>query len=396
MNILMVIYSPLGLGGAEVSTLSLAEELQKRGHAVYIASTEGYPRITTLRFSKYRKIPLYSIHNLYLKNFLTMTIRKKKIDIVHAQDRLTSVPAILAAEMCNIPCVVHFRDYWFACPKSSCLRKDFKECTACKIIDITKCSNTWYRIPWDVRKSLYLRKCRKILNRADAKIAVSTAVKQKLKELRIHDNIKVIHNGRHAPPRLKQSKKDGTEINIVFFGSFFETKGIRNIIQVMKNIVETNSNVRFTMVGDGPLYNEVQQFIRHYNLNQFSTLGKLRHEEVWEVYQSADIVVLPSIWAEPFSGVILETMFSGKPIVASNKGGMLDVISDGQTGFLVNPLDLRQWEQQIQTLIDSQELRENMGRNALVRAKEFTPEKIAEQTELVYSDVVRKRGGTAP
>ena len=64
MKILFTVYAPLGYGGAEVSMKLLAEGLKKRGHDVIIASTGTYSGFKTYKFRRFRKAPLFYVHNL--------------------------------------------------------------------------------------------------------------------------------------------------------------------------------------------------------------------------------------------------------------------------------------------------------------------------------------------
>ncbi len=388
MNILFVVYSPLGLGGAEVSTLTLAQELKTRGHNIFIASTGNYPGIETFLFRTYKKIPFYPIHTLYLKHFLKKIIKEKNIQIIHAQDRLTSIASIKAAQETGIKSVVHFRDYWFACPKSTCLRNDLKECSSCPIKDLSQCSSSLYRIPWDFYKLLYLRASRKTLEEANLKIGISSSVTQKLAQIGVTKNVYVLHNSRHLPQDVETTAKPKNELTITFFGSFFPTKGITMIIEIMKNIVQKNKNVHFLMVGDGPLYPTVQEFIQKNNLDRFKLLGRVPHDKTWSIYSMTDIVVFPSIWSEPFSGIPLECMFMGKPIIASNRGGTVDAVEDDKTGFLIDPSNTQLWEERIQLLIDNPTLRTKMGHAAKLKSKEFSPEKMVVKIEALYATLL--------
>ena len=130
MNILITIYHSLGYGGAEVSTSLLAKQLEKLGNKVIIASTQPYDGLDTKLFKKF-KLPFYGYQEFYLSKFLRKLIKKENIDIVYPQDRFTSIPAIIAAKRENKKVIVHFRDSWYACPRSSCLAPDFENYDIC-------------------------------------------------------------------------------------------------------------------------------------------------------------------------------------------------------------------------------------------------------------------------
>ena len=66
MKILFTVYHPLGFGGAEISTKTLAEALKNQGHEIIIAATKPYEGITSYCFKAYKKIPWFRYHNMYL------------------------------------------------------------------------------------------------------------------------------------------------------------------------------------------------------------------------------------------------------------------------------------------------------------------------------------------
>ena len=111
MKVLFTTYSGLGVGGAEVSMRLLAKGLRDRGHEVWIASSGDYEY--GIKFKKFRKIPSYSWHNRYLERVFSKIVKERSIELIHAQDRLTSIAAIRVAKRFKIPIVIHFRDYWF-------------------------------------------------------------------------------------------------------------------------------------------------------------------------------------------------------------------------------------------------------------------------------------------
>src|SRR3989344_7298729 len=188
MKILFTVYAPLGYGGAEVSMKLLAEGLKKRGHDVIIASTGSYPGFKTYKLRRFRRAPLFYVHNLYLSSFLSKIIKKENIDIIHAHDRSTIPGAIIAAKKCGIKSVIHFRDYWFVCPKSSCLMPNYKECYHCNLINLLKCSSI-LRLPWNLYKYIYLKSIRNLLKQSDVKVAISSVISERLNSCGIKDSV---------------------------------------------------------------------------------------------------------------------------------------------------------------------------------------------------------------
>lgn len=105
--------------------------------------------------------------------------------------------------------------------------------------------------------------------------------------------------------------------------------------------------------------------------------GWLSQKELAELYKTAYICVVPSAWHEPFGLVALEAMASGVPVIASDVGGLRDIVRDNVTGYLVPINDSEALAQKIEYLLDHPEVREKMGKLAReVATEEFDWNKI--------------------
>ena len=87
------------------------------------------------------------------------------------------------------------------------------------------------------------------------------------------------------------------------------------------------------------------------------------------VYRDADIVVVPSIWMEPFGIVAVEAMASGVPVIASRVGGLQNIVVDGETGFLFEPGNVIELMEKLEILLDNSVLREAMGKKGRGRVQ---------------------------
>mgnify|MGYP001574491632 CR=1 FL=1 len=167
MKILFVTYHGLGFGGAEVSTKYLARGLQERGHEVIFVSHGQYEGFRNYFLKRFTFLP-FSLQRMYVRKVVKKVIQKEHPDIVHVHDRLTSVGAVQAAKALKIPVVVHFRDYWAVCPRSSCMAPDgfaYERCTPAVIFK----HYPFYRWSLELYKLFSLRKARRVVNQADVK-----------------------------------------------------------------------------------------------------------------------------------------------------------------------------------------------------------------------------------
>jgi glycogen(starch) synthase len=109
------------------------------------------------------------------------------------------------------------------------------------------------------------------------------------------------------------------------------------------------------------------------------------HDEIVTLMRSARAVVVPSIVPDSCPTVVLEAMAAARPVVASATGGILDLVTDGETGILVPPGDPAALAAALQRVIDDPLLGETMGKAALERAHLFTMTAVIEQLETIYA-----------
>lgn len=126
-----------------------------------------------------------------------------------------------------------------------------------------------------------------------------------------------------------------------------------------------------------------------------SFLGPQDQERLPYFYAAAEICVLPSRY-ESFGMVALEAMACGRPVIASQVGGLPAFIQDSLTGFLVPRGNETVVAEKIRTLLNHASLRRRMGKEGRVKAEEFGWEKIARQMISLYGTCAEKRKGGSP
>jgi len=126
---------------------------------------------------------------------------------------------------------------------------------------------------------------------------------------------------------------------LVCVASLVPAKGHEYLIEAMKVISKQREDVVLMLVGSGFFATKLLKKIRKLNLEKkVSILGRRPHEEIPLWMNAADIIVLPSI-SESFGTVIPEALACGKPVVASQVGGIPEIIKNEELGFLVKPRD---------------------------------------------------------
>lgn len=110
-------------------------------------------------------------------------------------------------------------------------------------------------------------------------------------------------------------------------------------------------------------------------------------------YKASDIFVLPSTRKHESFGIVnLEAMACGLPIVASKIGGVPDIVKDGENGLLVPPRDSEALADAIIYLLENEDVRRKMSKRGREMVKNYSWDKIAEQYEEVYEEVLGNAG----
>ena len=112
------------------------------------------------------------------------------------------------------------------------------------------------------------------------------------------------------------------------------------------------------------------------------------HDAVMEAWRRSSMALVPSTWAEPFGIVAIEAMAYGRPVIASDIGGLRDIVVDGETGFRVVPGDPAALRQAIGRLLADPELREWMGCAGQRKVAEFRASAVVPRIEQAYRAVI--------
>lgn len=236
----------------------------------------------------------------------------------------------------------------------------------------------------------YFGSQRDFIRKSNKIIAVSSAVKESvLSETFVNDSkVEVIFNGVDESTFSKYKHQAPEKTSIIYVGRVIRSKGIFNLIDALKGT--DFDDVLLNIVGTGEDLGEVKNLVYKYKLeNRVKFYGQLPPADVVPALFKNDIFVLPSLRIEGFPMTLVEAMFAGLPIVASNIGGISDAVLQNETGYLVAPGDIEALAHNLQLLIKNKDLREKFGYNAKARAnREFTLGKMLDKYERVIKEVL--------
>jgi len=217
------------------------------------------------------------------------------------------------------------------------------------------------------------------LNSSHKSIAVSEDLAKKMRLL-VNDENKVIvlrngvdthifHPGENKKLRYKFGIKDD-EILILFVGYLDTFKGIYELINSFQEISAENKNVKLLMVGGGPKKEDLLDNVIKMNLeDNVIFTGMIEHQKIHKYYQAADIFVLPS-YTEGLPISVLEAMACGLPVVATNVGGIPEVITDGLGGFLVSPKSEKELIKKLNIILTNKYIRMQFVQKSLERIED--------------------------
>lgn len=219
----------------------------------------------------------------------------------------------------------------------------------------------------------------------DTQVAVSHAVRRRLEKYLvqriIRKPVRVIYNSIPFPQQLPETrnfdKAPSEKFIIGTAARLEEQKGLAYLIEAASLVCKQYPNVRFLIAGEGELRSLLQDKIVQLDLSRHVyLLGK--HPNIYEFLGQLDLFVLPSLW-EGLPTVILEAMFAGVPLIATNIPGTDELIEDGVNGWLVSPQNPIQLAEKIIEAIRSPHLRKRFVEAGREKVMNFSMDKIANQ-----------------
>lgn len=162
-----------------------------------------------------------------------------------------------------------------------------------------------------------------------------------------------------------------TEITIGVVSRLDKIKGMDLVVPSFQKTYSQFNNVRLLVVGDGPLRKQMEDQTKYYNLTQVCDfVGRINGEELIPFYDKIDILLMPSR-SEGFGLTAIEGMARGSVVIASNVGGLPEIITDGKTGLLHKLEDINDISLKILYLIKNIEILQQMSVNALKEVNKF-------------------------
>jgi lipopolysaccharide heptosyltransferase II len=359
MNILQIL-PQLNVGGVETGTLDLSRYLVKLGHKSVVVSSGGeLAREIEEHGAKHYQLPVNKksiVSILKCVPKLVEIIRKEEIDIIHARSRAPAWAAFLAARKTGKVFITtahgyyskHFFSYVMGWAKKVICPSN---CIARHMVDDLG-------VPYE------------------RVIIIARSVD--------------ISKFNYASP----DKKRRDEFNVGIVGRITPLKGHLHFIKAMAKVSRQVSRLKIWIVGDAPSSKEsykeqIQVLVRRLGLwhcTQF--LGTQR--DIPSVMNHLDLLVLATTTHEAFGRVIIEAQAAGVPVVATQVGGVVDIIDHDKTGILVPAADPQAMAEAVLKVYKDKELARFLAENAYEKVKDkFNVELMAKNTISVYEETLK-------
>lgn len=354
MKILIIntLYYPLQLGGAEKSVQILAETLVKLGHEVVVVSSADNKKISFLNgvkiyYTRIRNLyqPYYSkreksykkpiwhmldAYNLFNRH-LNGIIKIEKPDVLHTNN-LAGFSSYVwkIAKKNKIPVVHTLRDYYLLCITSTMYNKGkncTNRCNICRILSVPK---------------------KNYSHLVSSVVGISSYILNKHKQFGCFNKAKeeVVYNSITVPQKIINDRTDNN-IRIGYVGSLSSKKGIEFMLSNYEKITDSRVTLHVYGKADNEGYDDFLKN-KYNNLSVFFEGFK----KVEEIYPYIDILIVPSLWNEPFGRIVPEANSYGIPVLVANSGGLTELINPGVNGYVFDPNIYGDFEQKLELIID--------------------------------------------
>lgn len=197
------------------------------------------------------------------------------------------------------------------------------------------------------------------------------------------DNVEVIHN---PLPFFPEQMSDGSRKQVIAVGRYVPQKGFDRLISAWQQVAQRHSDWVLRIYGDG-MREQLQQQINELGITS-SCILEPTVQNIVEKYCESSVFALSSRF-EGFGMVIIEAMACGVPPVSFTcPCGPRDIIDDGKDGLLVEDGNIEQLAEKISYLIEHEDIRKEMGKQARMDVQRFRIENIAGQWKRLFEELV--------
>ncbi|MDD6209462.1 MAG: glycosyltransferase family 4 protein [Bacteroidales bacterium] len=386
-------------GGSETVFFTTIDLLKKNGHTVIPFSLNhknneqggnsyfiNYPELSNSGFLNKLKYSFYFFYNLQAKRQLKKLIENERPDIahIHLMFNSFSIAILPVLKKYKIPVILTAHDYRLICPSYLLLDKNLKICEKCKTgkfykCALGRCAKGHFAESLLLTMDMYIRKyIYPIEKYVDKILCVS--------DFSVRKHIEFNRKWQHKIERLYNPvyKSENPKINrgnyLLYIGRISREKGIKTLLDAARLLPDVNIKI----AGSGVYKDELKDIPQN-----IIFLGNKNREELNELIGGSSFVIVPSEWYETFGLVVVEAFSNATPVIASDIGGISELVNNNEDGFLFRAGDLNNMIEVITKAISiSDSSYASMANNAMEKSRLFDPQKYYERLMAVYNHFV--------
>ncbi|MFH1768865.1 MAG: glycosyltransferase family 4 protein [Candidatus Omnitrophota bacterium] len=370
---ILFIITYLELGGAQKQLFYLIENLDRDKYSLYLcAGDSGYlkDKFTAIDYLKVHLIPelIRTINPLYdITAFFKLYsyIRKNKFDIVHTHSPKASILGRWAAYFAGVKSVVYTVHGWpfhnFMNPLAYHLYLTLEKLTA------------------KITKKIV------VVSKRDLREALDKKITRGKKLSLVHYGIDINYFSRIY---LDRKKRSFDECLVVSVSALKRQKGLNYLLNIAGELKDKLPQIRFVIVGDGPLRGKIEKMIRKSGLTKKVVLkGWL--DDLSSLYANASLFVLTSLW-EGLPVSLIEAVAAGIPVLVTNTGGVSDIVKNNKQGRIVKLDDLSRLPLICEDMLDNIDswTKTVEGEREHIVLDSWSEERMVKETEQIYKGMV--------
>jgi len=372
---LLYVITKLELGGAQKQLLSLIRNIDRKNYQVYLFTAQDGMLLTeaqainelTIKRSRFLEREINPLKDLLALFELFRFIKKNQIRIVHTHSSKAGILGRLAAGFAGTGIIVHtvhgwpFHDYQPVLWRSVFV---WLEKMAGKFTD----------------KLI-------VVSQADLQKGLKYISGQQAMYTLIHYGVDFSGLESPASQIRKEFGLSADDLLVGNISCFKPQKAPQDFLRLAAAVIKEFPKAKFVLIGDGVLRDDLERSISSLNLQGSVILTGWRRD-ISGILSAIDVFVLNSLWeGMPIS--VLEAMSYTKPVVATDTGGIKEVVLEGQSGFLVEPANVEKMSEKLLVLLRDGDLRKKMGFRAReVLGANFRLEKMVEANQQLYSSLL--------
>lgn len=412
-------FPPTFKGGAEWRAHRTARWLQSQGHTVKVICVEAVDdtsaadlrwvdeefdslavRRLFLNLPNAPDAVRWEYDNPWIGAHLSQYLAEENPDIFHLMSGyLMTAATIKAAKSLGIPVALTLTDFWFICSRHTLQRTSGQLCVENTSLDCVRCwleEKRRFRLPAQKMPAFTDTMWRKMqalpavservaevddrvatLRAALSEVDVAICPSNFLKQIYVNKGFEArrmyfLRQGLAQMSSALPQKPPSTRLRIGYIGQIAPHKGVHVLVDAFLKLGRASSQAQLKLYGDMTRFPEYYRDLQSkaakswkdgQTNEQIRFLGTFEHHQLSQIYEGIDVLVVPSLWYENSPNVILEAFAHQTPVIASNLGGMAELVADMKTGILFAPNNPDDLAQKLKMVLDDPQTLTGLQKN---------------------------------